>query len=52
MGGPNYAADHKKYGASDARIRAAKGDPKKLSEAAKLHPDRASIKKTITEVNA
>ena len=52
MGGPNYAADKAKYGASDSRIRAAGKNKDKLLDAARQHPDRASIKKTINEVNA
>ena len=36
---PDYEADEEKYGESDLRIRKAGRDPKKLSEAAKQHPD-------------
>ena len=36
---PDYEADKERYGESDLRIRKAGRDPKKLSEAAKQHPD-------------
>ena len=36
---PDYEADKERYGESDLRIREAGRDPKKLSEAAKQHPD-------------
>ena len=41
--GVNYAADKARYGASDARIRAAGKDKDKLLDAARKHPDRAKI---------
>ena len=39
MAKPDYEKDKEKYGESDLRIRSAGRDPKKLSEAAKQHPD-------------
>tara|TARA_R100000458_G_scaffold58576_1_gene66934 strand:+ start:573 stop:731 length:159 start_codon:yes stop_codon:yes gene_type:complete len=52
MARPNYAADKAKYGASDKRIRDAGRDPAKLLDAARQHPDRASKRKEVNNVNA
>ena len=48
--GVDYSKDTSRYGASDARIKAAGRDKDKLLDAARKHPDRAS-KKTINDVN-
>ena len=47
--GPDYKSDQDKYGESDLRIRAAGKDPKKLSEAAKQHPDNPNNQPVIAD---
>ena len=47
--GPDYKSDQDKYGESDLRIKAAGKDPKKLSEAAKQHPDNPNNQPVIAD---